>query len=80
MCFIDDNICCITFETFNNIKKLENVGMIPIGAGICAKRLREHRLKTTNEHIEEVTTKFESACKTIASIALLDVKREIHWM
>ena len=57
-----------------NVKKLENVGSYPIGAGIYAKRLREFRLKTSDEHVEKAIMNFESACGT-AGVSY-SVKRE----
>ncbi len=44
-----------------NDRRLANVGMIPIGAGMHAKRLREHRLALTNAEIDEAISNFERA-------------------
>jgi len=46
-----------------NVKKLENVGSYPIGGGFYAKRLREFRLKTSDEYIEQAIMNFESTSR-----------------
>lgn len=51
----------VTGITFVHVKKLENVGPVPIGAGYSAKNLREFRLTETNTYVDEVINKFESA-------------------
>jgi len=54
----------LTGITVIDIKKLEMVGPVPVGADWYAKELREHRLGVTREKIEEAIAKFTSACKT----------------
>jgi nucleotide-binding universal stress UspA family protein len=43
-----------------HVKKLENVGPVPIGGGYYAKKLRQFRLAKTITHVDQIISKFES--------------------
>ncbi len=45
-------------------RKVQRVGMAPVGAGVYAKRLREYRLAATEDSADRSIMAFESACKT----------------
>ncbi len=53
----------LTGVTVVDVKRLEDVGPVPIGGGAAAEGLREHRLLVTRERVEEATAEFESHCK-----------------
>jgi len=45
-----------------NLKQLQNVGPVPIGAGSSAERIRKKRLHETCENIEKALSHFRSRC------------------
>jgi hypothetical protein len=64
----------ITGVTVVDIKRLQYVGPVPLGAGAFAQKLRKRRTEITDERIEKALAKFEKKCNE-ANIAF-KVKRE----
>jgi nucleotide-binding universal stress UspA family protein len=64
----------LTGVTVLDLKALENVGAVPIGAGDAAKELREYRISVTRERVEQDIEDFASACNDAG--VPWDVKRE----
>ncbi len=54
-------------------ERICNVGPVPAGAGIYAKRLCQSRLKVTQEQLEASVAAFEAHCREA------DVKFTVHW-
>ena len=52
----------LTGVTAIDLKKLENVGPVPLGASAAAHDWREHRVKVTRDRIEQDIADFSSAC------------------
>jgi len=52
----------LTGVTAVNVKRLANVGPVPIGASHAAKETVARRIRVTRAKIEEAISKFESAC------------------
>jgi len=52
----------ITGVTVVDLKHISRVGPVPVGGMHAADKLRRHRIAVTKERIEEVISKFESAC------------------
>jgi nucleotide-binding universal stress UspA family protein len=53
----------LTGATVVDVRRLKRVGPVPLGASASAKELREFRLEVAQEHVEEATAQFESACR-----------------
>lgn len=53
----------LTGVTVVNMRQLENVGPVPIGAGDCARELRLQHITVTYEVVEKAIEEFESACR-----------------
>lgn len=53
----------VTGVTVVDPERLADVGPVPLGGGAAAHTLAEHRLKTTQEHIETQIAGFEAECK-----------------
>ena len=56
----------LTAVTVADIKRLRQVGSVPIGAGAAARDLREHRLQVTWQRVDESIGEFESTCNAAA--------------
>ncbi len=56
----------LTGVTAVDVRRLKRVGPVPLGASASAKELREFRLEVAQNHIEEATSQFESACRAAA--------------
>ena len=52
----------LTGVTLVDVRRLANVGPVPIGAGQSAKELREHRIKVARSQAETAVGEFESVC------------------
>lgn len=64
----------VTGITAVDAAKLRNVGPVPPGGGQAAKELREHRIRLTQESIEEAIARFVKRCEE--SGVEYQVKRE----
>ena len=53
----------LTGVTVVDLERLEDVGPIPIGGGAAAAALQEHRLKVTQQHVQEAILAFRHACE-----------------
>ena len=52
----------LTGVTITNSAELSNTGPVPIGGGAAATELAEYRREITQDHVEEVISKFEDTC------------------
>jgi len=52
----------ITGVTVVDLKNLSKIGPVPVGGEHAADKLHKHKIVVTKEQIEEVISKFESAC------------------
>ncbi|MHC5113283.1 MAG: universal stress protein [Planctomycetota bacterium] len=52
----------VTGVTIMDLKKLEDVGPVPMGGGAAAHALAEHRLQVTGERVESACADFERLC------------------
>lgn len=64
----------LTGVTVVDLKRLQHIGSVPLGAGAYAEKLRKMRTEITEERIEEALAKFEKKCNE-ANITF-KVKRE----
>lgn len=60
-----NNKAPVTAITAVDMKALQNVGPVPIGAGEAARELREHRIQVTHEAIETAIKHFEARCQEL---------------
>ena len=56
----------LTAVTVADIKRLERIGPVPVGAGGAARDLREHRLQMTRQRVDKAIGEFESTCNAAA--------------
>jgi nucleotide-binding universal stress UspA family protein len=52
----------LTGITLLDVKRLENVGPVPLGGGAAAQELREHRLREAREAIQQAAQRFQETC------------------
>lgn len=53
----------VTGVTVVDLKRLEDLGPVPIGGGASASSLAKVRVNVTREHVEEEIARFEKACR-----------------
>jgi nucleotide-binding universal stress UspA family protein len=53
----------LTGVTVVDVRRLKRVGPVPLGASASAKELHEFRLEVAQDHVEEATAQFETACR-----------------
>ncbi len=53
----------LTGITVIDMARLEDVGPVPLGGSGAADQLREHRILTTKQRVEEAIASFEDTCK-----------------
>jgi nucleotide-binding universal stress UspA family protein len=53
----------LTGVTVVDLKRLQHIGPVPMGAGAYAEKLRKMRTDLTEERVEEALSKFEKACR-----------------
>lgn len=52
----------LTGVTVVDVRRLKRVGPVPLGASASARELREFRCQVAQEHVEQATAQFETAC------------------
>lgn len=52
----------VTGVSIVDVKRLSDVGPVPIGGAAYAASLRDHRLKLAHEHVEHALQEFEQVC------------------
>lgn len=52
----------LTGVTVTDLRRLADVGPIPVGAGAAAHELTEHRIEVTEQRVRAAIERFESAC------------------
>lgn len=65
----------LTAVTIVDVRRLRNVGPVPVGAGHLAKEISDRRVSVTKENIEKAVTRFEDECKQAA--VSFEIKREV---
>jgi len=53
----------LTGVTVIDLKRLQHIGPVPMGAGAYAEKLRKMRTDLTEERVEEALAKFEKTCR-----------------
>jgi nucleotide-binding universal stress UspA family protein len=53
----------LTGVTVVDVRRLNRVGPVPLGASASARELREFRLEVAQDHVQEAIAQFESACR-----------------
>ncbi len=53
----------LTGVTVVDMRRLEDVGPVPLGAEGAARDLREHRVRVTQNQVRDAVDQFESACR-----------------
>jgi nucleotide-binding universal stress UspA family protein len=54
----------VTGVTVTDLRRLANVGPVPVGAGAAAHALAEHRISITEERVEQGISDFQGACES----------------
>jgi nucleotide-binding universal stress UspA family protein len=58
----------VTGVTVIDLRRLANVGPVPVGAGAAAAELAEHRIHVTEERIEQAIADFETECARVGVV------------